>query len=68
MKIAKRIAMREGIDLENMDKVLIDKFVDGVRDPQLKRELRKHAFEHSKMNLEDRFYVGLMINQHQKLQ
>ena len=49
MKMAKRIAMREGSDLENMDKVLIDKFVDGVRDPQLKRELSKHAFEHSKM-------------------
>ena len=45
----KRTAMREGSDLENMDNVLIDKFVDGVRDPQLKRELRKHAFEHSKM-------------------
>ena len=45
----KRTAMREGSDLENMDNVLIDKFDDGVRDPQLKRELRKHAFEHSKM-------------------
>lgn len=49
LKMATRITKKEGSDMKHFNKILMDKFVDGVRDPQLKRELRKFAFEHSKM-------------------
>lgn len=49
MKLASLIAKKEGCDMKTMDKVVTDKFIDGIMDSQIKREVRRFAFENPKL-------------------
>lgn len=49
MKMLRSISRKEGGELPNREKILTEKFVDGVQDPQLKRELRKYSLENPKL-------------------
>lgn len=49
MKLMHIISKKEGGDNSNNEKILTEKFIDGVRDYQLKRELRKFSMENPSM-------------------
>uniref|UniRef100_A0A8W8J7C5 Uncharacterized protein n=1 Tax=Magallana gigas TaxID=29159 RepID=A0A8W8J7C5_MAGGI len=48
-KLTSLIAKKEGCDMKTMDKVVTDKFIDGIMDSQIKREVRRFAFENPKL-------------------
>uniref|UniRef100_A0A8W8HTE8 Uncharacterized protein n=1 Tax=Magallana gigas TaxID=29159 RepID=A0A8W8HTE8_MAGGI len=48
-KLTSLIAKNEGCDMKTMDKVVTDKFIDGIMDSQIKREVRRFAFENPKL-------------------
>ena len=47
MKLLHNIGKKEGGEITNKDKILTEKFIDGVRDQQLKRELRRFSMENA---------------------
>lgn len=49
MKLMHSINKKEGGDSSNNEKILTEKFIDGVRDYQLKRELRRFSMENPSM-------------------
>lgn len=49
MKLMHSINMKEGGDSSNIEKILTEKLIDGVRDYQLKRELQRFSMENPSM-------------------
>ena len=47
MKMMNQICKKEGTEVSSQDNVLIEKFIDGIKDPQLKRELRRFSIENT---------------------
>ena len=43
------IEKKEGSEMPNKDKILTEKFIDGVNDQQLKRELRRFSMENASL-------------------
>ena len=49
MKMLHNIEKKEGSEMQNKDKILTDKFIDGVNEQQLKRELRRFSMENASL-------------------
>ena len=49
MKMLHNIEKKEGSEMQNKDKILTEKFIDGVNDQQLKRELRRFSMENASL-------------------
>jgi hypothetical protein len=58
------IIKRDNTVLGDKDKFLKDRFIEGIKEPHLKREAKRCSFEHKTMNfLEFRQKVLLWVNE-----
>ncbi|CAG2252037.1 unnamed protein product [Mytilus edulis] len=64
MKIFDQINKRDNTVLGDKDKVLKDRFIEGIKEPHLKREVKRFSYEHKTMKfLEFRQEVLLWVNE-----
>jgi hypothetical protein len=64
MKIFDQIIKRDNTVLGDKDKVLKDRFIEGIKEPHLKREVKRFSFEHKTMKfLKFRQEVLLWVNE-----
>jgi hypothetical protein len=60
MKIVDQIIKRDNTVLGDKDKVLKDRFIEGIKEPHLKREVKRCSFEHKTIG-DMRFCIGKSI-------
>ncbi|CAG2186000.1 unnamed protein product [Mytilus edulis] len=64
MEIFDQINKRYNTVLGDKDKVLKDRFIEGIKEPHLKREVKRFSYEHKTMKfLEFRHEVFLWVNE-----
>ncbi|CAC5383311.1 unnamed protein product [Mytilus coruscus] len=67
MKIFDQINKRDNTVLGDKDKVLKNRFIEGIKEPHLKREVKRFSYEHKTMKfLEFRQEVLIWVNENTK--